>query len=242
VTEGSAGPIVQAVVLAGGRGTRLGELTAETPKPLLDVGGRPFIEWVLDNLVRQGVQRVVLTVGYRAEVFEHWLQGYGGPAQVTTFVEVEPLDTGGALALLVDCLDDRFFVVNGDTLLDAPLRETAALLDAADAGAAIALRAVSDTSRYGRVTLDATLVTSFAEKDVGGPGLINGGTYAFRREAIAGRLPPFSLERGVLPELVGAGRVRGLPCDGFFIDIGVPESYAAAQEEVPDWWARVVEG
>jgi NDP-sugar pyrophosphorylase family protein len=237
-----SGPITQAVVLAGGRGTRLGDLTAETPKPLLPVGGRPFIEWVIDNLVRQGVERVVLTVGYRAGAFAQWLEGYQGGAEVSTFVEVEPLDTGGALALLIDRLDDPFLVLNGDTLFDAPLRETAELLDGADAAAAVALRSVSDTSRYGRAILDATLVTSFAEKDMGGTGLINGGVYAFRREAITGHTPPFSLERDLLPELVAEGRVRGLPCNGFFIDIGVPASYAAAQEDVPKWWTSVVEG
>ena len=231
--------IRQAVVLAGGRGTRLGTLTAETPKPLLGVGGRPFIEWVVANLERQGVEDVVLTTGYRAEAFEEWLDGYDGAASVSTFVETEPLDTGGALTLFGDRLDESFFVLNGDTMFDAPLGELAELLAVPDAAMSIALRGVEDVGRYGRVTLDGTRVSAFAEKATRGAGLINGGVYAVHRSALAGRSAPLSIERTLVPELVAQGRVRGRPCDGYFIDIGLPETLARAQAEVPAWWAGV---
>jgi NDP-sugar pyrophosphorylase family protein len=240
-----AAPITQAVVLAGGRGTRLGELTAETPKPLLDVGGRPFIEWVIDNLARQGVERVVLTVGYRAEAFERWLAGYDGSVEVDLFAEDEPLGTGGALTLLLDQLDNRVLVLNGDTLFDADLPALAGMLgnddgddpDAIDA--AIALRAVDDTGRYGAVALSDGVLADFAEKNAAGPGLINGGVYALRSRVLRGPVGPMSIERDLMPELVRMRRVRGLPCDAFFIDIGVPETYRDAQKSVPAWWARV---
>lgn len=232
-----ADKIRQAVVLAGGRGTRLGTLTAETPKPLLDVGGRPFIDWVVANLERQGVEHVVLTTGYRADAFEEWLDAHDGPASVSTFIETEPLDTGGALTLLGDRLDESFFVLNGDTLFDAPLDGLADLLALPDTAMSIALRAVEDVERYGRVTLDGARVSGFAEKATHGAGLINGGVYAVRRSALAGRSAPLSIERTLIPELVAQGRVRGRPCDGYFIDIGLPETLARAQADVPAWWA-----
>lgn len=232
-----AARIRQAVVLAGGRGTRLGDLAARTPKPLLSVGGVPFVEWVIRNLARQGVSEVILTVGYRAEAFASWLDGFETPIEVDLFVEEEPLDTGGALTLMEERLADSFYVLNGDTLFDAPLASLAELLtDAADA--AVALRHVDDVERYGGVLLDGTRVSAFAEKAGHGPGLINGGIYALRRRTLEGRVAPLSLERDLMPELVAAQRVTGLPCDGFFIDIGLPETLAEAQISVPRWWAE----
>ena len=101
-------PIRQAVVLAGGRGSRLRELTTHAPKPLLSVGGRPFIEWVIENLGRQGVSEVVLTIGYQAGAFSDWLAQWDGAVRIDSFVEDVPLDTGGALAPLLDRLDEAF--------------------------------------------------------------------------------------------------------------------------------------
>ena len=229
-------PIRQAVVLAGGRGTRLGTTTAEIPKPLLPVGGRPFIEWVIDNLGRQGVTDVILTIGYRAEMFSRWLTERRGPVNVETFVEEAPLDTGGALVPLSDSLGDAFFLLNGDTLFDAPLQELASYLGDSETLAAIALRPMPDTDRYGRVELEADTITGFAEKSASGPGLINGGVYALRKGALSGYQAPFSIEKDLFPELVRTGRVKGLPCDGFFVDIGLPETLHEAQQSVPTWW------
>lgn len=232
-------PIRQAVVLAGGAGTRLGALTADTPKPLLPVGGRPFLDWVLANLDRYGVTDVILTIGYRSEAFDEWLSRRGSEPRVSPFVEDTPLDTGGALAVLQERLDEVFFVLNGDTIFDAPLGRMAAALSGNAADAVIALRSVVDTGRYGRVTLDGSVVTSFGEKSGVGSGLINGGVYALRRDAVAHRTPPFSIERDVMPELAAGRRLLGLPSDGFFIDIGVPESFEEAQTSVPGWWERL---
>lgn len=231
-------PIRQAVVLAGGSGSRLGSLTASTPKPLLNVGGRPFLDWILDRLDRAGVEEVILTIGYRAEAFDRWLEERDSPPVVTTFVEDTPLDTGGALSLLADRLDPAFFVLNGDTIFDAPLPPLGEALDREGIEAAVALRRVADTSRFGRVALDGEVITSFAEKGSAGEGLINGGVYAFRRDVVLNRSVPLSIERELLPELVENRRALGLPHDGFFIDIGVPESFEEAQRSVPRWWGE----
>jgi D-glycero-D-manno-heptose 1,7-bisphosphate phosphatase len=229
-------PVRQAVVLAGGLGTRLGELTAETPKPLLSVGGRPFLEWVIANLEAQGVEEVILTVGYRAEAFEAWRSRAPIGVGLRVFVEEEPLGTGGALPRLGEWLDPTFLVLNGDTLFDAPLRALAALRAEASAVGALALRAVADVARYGEVRLDGSVVRAFAEKGRTGPGLINGGVYVFAREVVE-RIPsPGSIERDLLPALATEGSLVGLPSDGFFIDIGVPETFEDAQISVARWW------
>lgn len=234
--------ITQAVVLAGGKGTRLGDLTTETPKPLLPVGGRPFLGWVIDNLRRHGVSDVILAVGYRAEAFSWWLRTYEvEELRVSIFVEEEPLDTGGALTRLGGRLQEAVFVVNGDTIFDVSLGQIALLLESDDVDAAIGLRPVPDTARYGRVDLEERTVVRFAEKSRVGPGLISGGIYAMRASLFEGREAPLSIERDVLPELVAEGRVVGLPSDGFFVDIGVPETYREAQRSVPDWWERAAE-
>ena len=230
------GPIRQAVVLAGGRGTRLGALTSSTPKPLLSVGGRPFLDWVIANLARQGVEEVILTIGYRAEAFDAWNQNREKGVRVRTFVEESPLGTGGALPLVVAELDLAFFVLNGDTLFDAPLADLARLCNASDASCAIALRSVPDVARYGEVRLDGEVVSSFAEKGRAGPGLINGGIYALSREVVPKIGSPSSIERDVLPFLAADRSLVGLPSDGFFIDIGVPSAFEEAQTTVPAWW------
>ncbi|MBT3959889.1 MAG: NTP transferase domain-containing protein [Gemmatimonadales bacterium] len=227
--------VTQAVVLVGGKGTRLGGLTSETPKPLLDVGGRPFLEWVLARLGRQGIDRVVLTAGYRVEALRAWLHGATLDIEVDVFVEDEPLGTGGAFPAMVDRLDDRFFALNGDTLFDVDLGDLT--LAAGEGECAVALRQVEDTARYGRVRQDGSRVTTFAEKASGGPGWINGGVYLLQRDVVATLPQPASLEDGLLPALARDRALVGVRSNGFFIDIGVPESYAAAQRSVPEWWA-----
>ncbi len=224
-------PIRQAVVLAGGSGTRLGELTAITPKPLLSVGGRPFLDWVVGNLARHGIEEVVLTIGYRAVAFDEWLARSGRPIHVRTFVEDAPLGTGGALPLLMPDLDDAFLVLNGDTLLDAPLQALASLRSTTGALGVVALRSVPDVARYGAVRLEGSVVTSFDEKGQSGPGLINAGVYALHRSVLEdipeGR--PVSFEREVLSARLG-NRFYALAGDFPFIDIGTPESYSGADD------------
>ena len=236
--------IRQAVVLAGGLGTRLGELTEKQPKPLLPVAGRPFLEWLLDNLARQGVTNIVLAIGHQADAFSEWLARLESPLQIETFIESEPLGTGGALPLLRERLEQSFFVLNGDTLFDASLpRLGRTLLDSGKLGA-VALRRVPDTARYGRVTLDGTNIVGFAEKSgeksaensESGAGIINGGIYALRLEAIDRLGTPSSIETELLPALVLEGALSGVVDEGFFIDIGLPETYLQAQTSVPEWW------
>jgi D-glycero-D-manno-heptose 1,7-bisphosphate phosphatase len=228
--------IGQAVILVGGLGTRLRELTENQPKPLLPVGGRLFLEWLLDNLARQGVNNVVLAIGHQAEAFLRWMARLESPLVIETFIEREPLGTGGALPLMRDQLEDSFFVLNGDTLFDASLHRVEKTLLESRKLVSVALRRVPDTARYGRVRLDGTDVVAFAEKSEGGAGIINGGIYAVRREAIDRLETPSSIETDLLPALVLEGALSGVVDEGFFIDIGLPETYQQAQTIVPEWW------
>ena len=226
----------QAVFLVGGLGTRLGPLTRATPKPLVEVAGRPFLDWLVDEVVRQGVSEVVLLCGYRAAQVEAAMarlaaRGVG----LVCSVEPEALGTAGALRHARDLLDDTFLLLNGDSLFRIDLADLSRPAPGSDPLARLALRQEPDASRYGGVRLDGERVTGFAEKAAEpAPGLINGGVYWVRRTAVEALAPgPASLERDVFPALAEAGRLQGRVYDAPFIDIGVPDALALAQTFVP---------
>lgn len=226
-------PPRQAVILAGGLGTRLGVLTQETPKPLLPVAGKPFLDYLLWNLKRHGFERILLLVGYKAmQIIEHYGGGERLGLEIQYAVETAPMGTGGALRLAQDYLDERFLLLNGDTLLDFNYLDLALL----EGKAAVALRRVPDAARYGRVRLEGSRIIGFGEKEGSGPGLVNGGVYVLSRQAVE-LLPEgvSSLERDLFPRLVERGELLGKPYEGFFLDIGLPETYAEAQTALPAW-------
>jgi len=231
-------PVKQAVILAGGRGTRLGRITETVPKPMLPIGGRPFLDYQLWFLRNSGVTGVVLCVGYLSES----LEGRYGVAppfglRIAISHEPQPAGTGGALVFARPHLEETFFVLNGDTILDLELGALAAIV-AEDPSAlgALALRRVPDAGRYGRVSMAASRITGFAEKSAGGSGLINGGVYCLKRSAVdLLPTPPCSLEKDLFPRLTAEGRLLGKPCDGYFIDIGLPETLSRAEKELPAW-------
>lgn len=226
----------QALILAGGLGTRLGELTKSTPKPILRVGGVPFMEHVLWNLKRHGIERILLSTGYLADQVEATLgDGSRLGIELTYNVEAEALGTGGATRFAGPRLEDEFFVLNGDTLFDVNYWALTAMKQGAG-HAAMALRHVPDVSRYGGCTLRGEQVTAFQEKGHAGPGVINAGIYALDQETIA-RLPEgkSSLERDLFPMLAAEGRLSGIAADSFFIDIGLPETLEEANRTIPLW-------
>lgn len=223
--------IRQAVVLVGGLGTRLGDLTAQTPKPLLEVGGRPFLARLLDEVRRQGVERILLLAGFGAGMVE---AAFADDPGVSVSVEPRPLGTGGALRFAEDRLDPQFFFLNGDSLFDIPLADLAPAR-AGDALAALALRPVKDIARYGPAVLEGGRIVSFGEGQGRGAGLVNGGVAAVSRTLVdaipAGRA--VSIEAEIWPVLAREGRLSGRAFDRPFIDIGVPEDFARAQTFLP---------
>lgn len=224
---------MRAFVLAGGLGTRLRERFGDLPKPLVPVGGRPFLARQLEWLAAHDLREIVLCVGYGAEKVRQAL-GEGEAAGVRLFysLEEEPLGTGGALKLAETFVEGPSLVINGDTLpeLEPALLERARA--ARGAVGALALFQMEDASASGRVECDEEgRVTAFAEKDRGrGAGWVNGGCYSFDA-SLWSWLPrgASSLERDVLPRLAAAGELVGQRQGGVFFDIGTPEGWERAE-------------
>ncbi len=228
----------QAVILAGGRAQRLGSLAHATPKPLLPVGGRPFVEYLLDEFARFGFTDILLACGRLGmQISDRYDDCEWKGAHVRCACEKQEGGTAGALRQLWDKLDDTFALANGDTLFDLDWLKLAGGLRPSDAGI-VALRCVpaDSAARYGAVKLEkhSGSITSFADRPCSsassGKALINGGAYVLRRDALAGaEKMPSSLEREVLPHLARANKLRGDVFSGEFIDMGVPDDYARAQ-------------
>lgn len=226
--------VTQAVLLAGGRGTRLGELARELPKPALDVGGEPFVMHMVWNLARHGIRDVVVSCGHLADRLEQAMLSRPVPGTRVRFVrEPSALGTGGGLRNCLPLLQESFFVLNADSLFDVNYPDLALH---ANGGAALALRRVPDVARFGAVQTRHGKVVSFAEKGRSGSGWINGGVYVLNREIVEA-LPdgPASLEHDLFPALAARSRLGAVPYDGFFIDIGIPEELERARQDVPAW-------
>lgn len=227
---GTTMKVDEAIVLAGGLGTRLRGVVDDVPKPLAPVAGRPFLAWLLDALAKQGLRRVVLATGYRGEQIEAALGKDWQGMSLEYSREAEPLGTGGAIALAMRHIaGDACFVLNGDTWVDLDY----VAFDGQTAGAPLgmALAHVPDVARYGAVIVEDNRVTGFLEKGTSGPGFINAGVYRITR-VLADAFPKvgaFSFERDVLVPAVAHARVAGFAGTRGFIDIGVPEDYRRAQ-------------
>jgi D-glycero-alpha-D-manno-heptose 1-phosphate guanylyltransferase len=230
--------MTEAVVLAGGLGTRLRAVVSDVPKPLAPIAGRPFLHWLLDGLARQGISRVVLATGYLAHMIRDAVgEAHAGMA-IAHAVEETPLGTGGAIwAALAHGTGERVFVLNGDTWLGAALAPIAAQAPTADL--VMAVRPVADRARYGSVELDAEgRVTGMLPKGGAGPGLVNAGLYLMRRDLPARRPMPaaFSFETEILAR-PGDLDIRAHPTEADFLDIGTPEDFSRAQTLIPAWAA-----
>jgi D-glycero-alpha-D-manno-heptose 1-phosphate guanylyltransferase len=224
---------MEAIVLAGGLGTRLRGVVDGIPKPMAPVLGRPFLAYVLDQLVDSAFHTVVLAAGYRHEAIRSYFgEKYRGIALVWS-VESKPLGTGGAIRLACDQVHSGdVFVLNGDTYLELDYR---AMLNAhvrAGAQLSLAVCEVPDVARYGALEVSEGIVRGFREKGQSGRGWINSGTYVLGAK-LHDRLPKrgaFSFEQELLAPEVQSIRPLAFPTTGLFIDIGIPEDYARAQE------------
>jgi NDP-sugar pyrophosphorylase family protein len=226
----------EAIILAGGLGTRLRSVVGDEPKAMAAIAGRPFLEYLVAQLRASGCTRAVLATGFRAEALErHFGDGARWGVEIEYSVESEPRGTAGALKLTEPLLcGNRWLLMNGDSLFDINLQSLIEEHARRPAPMTIALARVTDGRRYGRVTLAPDgMITAFAEKsDSLTPALINSGLYIIER-SLLDLIPadrPVSLEVDVIPPLVGKG-LRGVAFEGFFIDIGIPEDYARAQAD-----------
>jgi D-glycero-alpha-D-manno-heptose 1-phosphate guanylyltransferase len=223
----------EAIILAGGLGTRLRGTLGGLPKPMAPVAGRPFLAWQLEALERRGVTRVILSVGHRREAIEaHFGERYRGLA-IAYAREDSPLGTGGAIVAAMKGVNGpAAFVLNGDTFIRAPLRE---MESRAGCALCVLVARVDDASRFGTVVLSGDRISGFREKASGGSGLVNSGVYWVTKGAIAeaGDRERFSFEKDFLEPQVGRLAICAVVTDEPFIDIGIPETLAEAGTIIP---------
>lgn len=232
---------LKAVILVGGKGTRLRPLTFRTPKPLMPVCNRAFLEFTLDACLSAGIDEVVLSTQYLPGLFEESFPGgtYKG-LQLTYVNEEQPLDTAGAVKNAEAHLHDTFLVFNGDVLSGLPVPEMIDFHAGKGATATIYLKAVADPRAFGLVPLDAEQrVLDFLEKpdteEQVVSNLINAGCYVLEPSVLELIPPgsPYSFERGLFPALLDAGEaVYGYPCDAYWIDVGTPANYLQAHSDL----------
>jgi D-glycero-alpha-D-manno-heptose 1-phosphate guanylyltransferase len=227
---------IQAVVLAGGFGTRVAHLLPGVPKPMVPVAGRPFLEWIVRYLARQGVPKVVLSTGHLAHVVQAHFETQPVPGvPVPCVPETQPLGTAGGFLNAIRHADgspEAWLVLNGDSLVFADLAAVAAeMSDPAVAGVVVGLP-VPDASRYGTLAIGpARELQAFAEKRPG-RGIINAGIYLLRASLVAqiAGPTPLSFEQNVFPQLIQRGTLlKVFPVDAPFLDIGTPETLRQAQ-------------
>lgn len=231
---------MEAIVLAGGFGTRLASRLDGVPKPMAPVAGRPFLEILLTQLRRAGCSRVLLSVGHLHQVIQdHFGSAFHG-MQIDYVIESIPLGTGGAIRLaLAQATENSVLVLNGDTFLNADYADLLRFHAAEAATAAIALVHQPDIARYGGVVIEGNRVAGFDEKGRSGPGWINGGAYVLSKDLA---WPPalaqkFSIERDFFVSEVARLRPAAYKVDGYFLDIGIPEDLDRAQTELADFIA-----
>ena len=228
--------MTQAIILAGGLGTRLRELHPDLPKILAPVAGKPFLHWQLSALQEQGVSSVHFALGYRADDIQHWVTRNHPDALTATFsVEPAPLGTAGALKFAEPHITtDPFLVLNGDSLL--PALDIPALLAAhraAHATATIAVTTVPDATRFGTLALDPhNNVTRFHEKSARSSGPVNGGVYAMARSILATIPPntPVSMETDIFPSLAAHTKLHAHPTPPPPLDMGTPQGLKAMEQ------------
>lgn len=226
----------EAIILAGGLGTRLKEVISDGPKSMAPVNGRPFLEYQLDYLERWGISKVILSVGYAKEkVIDHFGEQYKS-IQLEYAIEDEPLGTGGAIINALKYVKGfATFIFNGDTYFDVNLQRLDDFRRIKETDICLAMRFEIDPSRYGMLEFDNNnRITRFYEKPDGlEEGYINGGVYVVRRDYLLrfGLPEKFSFEKDFLQKYYLTEEIYGMRCFSYFRDIGVPEDYQKANDE-----------
>ncbi|MCW3073650.1 MAG: histidinol phosphate phosphatase [Flaviaesturariibacter sp.] len=226
-------PVTEAIILAGGLGTRLREAVPNLPKCMAPVAGRPFISYVIDALRMQGIQRFIFSLGYKSEAIESYLSIEYPTLDYVSVIEEEPLGTGGGIQLcLKEVRGENVLIANGDTLFKINLQEMETLHMQSGSTCTLALKPMQNFDRYGVVSLsESGKVNGFQEKQFYAEGMINGGIYLLNKENFLrhGFPEKFSFEKEFLELSAGKGTLSGSVQNGYFIDIGIPEDFNKAQ-------------
>ena len=231
-----AGHIVELIILAGGLGTRLRSVVSDLPKCMAPVNGKPFLSYVIDFFQEQGVTNFIFSIGYKHEAIETYLNNQYSTTNIQYSIEEEPLGTGGAIKRACSFVSAKnVLITNGDTLFKASVTALQNFHSAKNADCTLALKPMKNFNRYGVIDLneDAS-VKNFSEKKYYEQGFINGGLYMLNvQNFLEESLPDkFSFETDYLEKFYTKRKMYGLVQDGYFIDIGIPEDYIRANEEL----------
>lgn len=226
----------EAIILAGGLGTRLQSVVSDVPKCMAPINGVPFLKFILDDLQKQGITRFIFSLGYKSESIIDFVEEKYAHLEKEYVIEKEPLGTGGAIkASCKKVTGKNVFVLNGDTLFAVNLKILGELHTIQQHACTLALKPMTDFSRYGAVETDNNnAVTAFHEKKFCAKGLINGGIYALDANLFLQEPLPekFSFEKDYLEANTGNHKLYGIAFDSYFIDIGIPEDYERANKEL----------
>ncbi len=227
---------MEAIVLAGGLGTRLKTVVSDVPKPMAPVAGKPFLSYILNWLHQNGITRVILSVGYKWETIHNVYGVEYRSMKLSYSVERSPLGTGGAIALGMEKVEeDEVFIINGDTFFNINLKEFREFHIKQNRKISLALKPMVNFDRYGKVELDNTnRIIKFFEKQSTSKGLINAGIYFADKNLtrLFPRTKKFSFEKDFLEMKLDKLNVGGYVADKYFIDIGIPDDFNRAQTEL----------
>lgn len=228
--------IKEAIILAGGLGTRLRSVVADLPKCMAPVGGKPFLHFVIEHLLEQGVDKFIFSLGYKSEMIIDYVNNQYSTLNKQFSIEEEPLGTGGAIKLACSMAAEKnVLILNGDTFYKVNNNVLTDFHNNYEADCTLALKPMHDFDRYGVVELNEdNSVASFKEKQFYSRGLINGGVYILNREKFLKESLPqkFSFEKDYLEKYFEKRKLYGMIADEYFIDIGIPEDYAKAEREL----------
>ncbi len=228
--------IEEAIILAGGLGTRLREAVPDLPKCMAPVNGKPFLTYVINHLQTEGITHFIFSLGYKSEAIIAFLEKDFPSLLFKTSIEEEPLGTGGAVKKALTIAKDKcVLIANGDTMFKIDVELLAGIHSLSGACCTLSLKPMKNFDRYGVVEIDVcSVIQSFREKQFYESGLINGGIYAIHKHRfLEENLPDkFSFETDYLEKFYKIRRMFGVVQDEYFIDIGMPEDYARAQEEL----------
>ena len=228
---------MEAIILAGGFGRRLQGVVSDVPKPMADINGKPFLSYILAYLSCQGVEEIILSVGYRHEIIKKYFGIKYNNMFIEYVTEVEPLGTGGAVReALRHVRGDDVIILNGDTLFTVDMRKMIDMHRSDKAAVTMALKPLNNFDRYGVVVQKDGRVTAFEEKSFRESGYINGGIYVMNK-AVLKSLEHyercFSFEKDFLQKKLDEVAVQAFIAGCYFIDIGVPEDYEKAKRDMP---------
>lgn len=228
---------MDAIILAGGFGTRLRSVVSDVPKPMALVANKPFLSYLLEYLSKYQINSVVLCTGYKHEVIESYFSTSYKNINIKYSVEEEPLGTGGAIKKAFELIEsDSALVLNGDTLFNIEFTEFLDHHQIQQSDVSLALKYLTDYARYGSVVLNENKIVGFEEKEHKDNGYINGGVYIVKKAVLnEDNLPKaFSFEKEILEKKLNKLNVSGYKSTSYFIDIGIPEDYEKAQKEVKE--------